>query len=217
MSDRVVRKVFGRTDFPQSGWIGKGSLTLWEGLLYNPIGSETQSFQMVRRKQDRTFLLQDQPVFDWFYVPVDSILSASWPAIETGSDFSYRMPVEKYRLPIGDWGGSVDWVSAILTTYDPATLYPGIHQLTNSPGAYAAIFKFSRPQFKGIDFAAALNLFEAYQFRGIDEQTKSYRLSAGLRAAYRDTTVIQNWLGTTLSLRFRQRTLSGIRSGNRGI
>ena len=187
-STRVDTKVYPRPDFPQQGWINKATGTLFEqasGFQVPPYEQLWASYRMpdelatvsnTGKRQLQWYT--DFPQQGWIdKVPGNLYEAFFWPAIETSSDFSYRM-LERFnrRTSQGDWAEELDWINAALAIFDPALYQPNVQlaksEWTRDRKTDRIYIKQDQPRF---DSWAALNLWETWYFTGPDSQMRSFR------------------------------------------
>ena len=138
----VLRIRHPRTDVPQDGWRYKATVSgaandLYEANVDFGWFTPTQCFRVqewfYRAKstnRDTRQFYTDFPQQGWVdKVPGNLWEVLYWPAIETGSDFSYRTAPEQYTKPLGEWEQGLEWLTPA-AVFDPV-LWPSIETSRN--------------------------------------------------------------------------------------
>ena len=174
----VVRHVFPRTDFPQWGWLRTATGTLfeassgWQVPPYEALWASyrTPHWTTAARSRERQLLYTDFPQHGWLITGANQLPEAvRWPAIATGSAFSYRTP-DRDNQPRGEWS---QWVQGIEDAAFNAAFYASIEQLVRSLRSTERHLWIPASQ-PNTDWRNALNLWEVPYFTGIGDQSRAF-------------------------------------------
>ena len=153
------------TDFPQHGWLITGANQLPEAVRWPAMAFQSAAFRLRERLDTHRIPAE----WTQWIRGIEAFNAATWPAIATGSAFSYRTP-DRDNQPRGEWS---QWVQGIEDAAFNAAFYASIEQLVRSLRSTERHLWIPASQ-PNTDWRNALNLWEVPYFTGIGDQSRAF-------------------------------------------